>query len=118
MPALLQLPRLDNRRIPATFPAMASPLTAARIKQALTRLPGWNQSGDALEKTFQFPDFSTALGFIVRVGVEAERLNHHPHLTNVWNRVTLRLSTHDAGDRVTTKDVALARAVEKLDANG
>jgi 4a-hydroxytetrahydrobiopterin dehydratase len=93
---------------------MTAPLSSTEIEQALTMLPGWTRSGDALEKTFVFPDFSAALGFIVRVGIEAERLNHHPHLTNVWNRVTLRLNTHDAGNQITARDLALARAVEKL----
>lgn len=93
---------------------MSAPLTTREIEEALRSLPGWKSAGDALEKVFEFADFSTALGFIVRVGVEAERIDHHPHLTNVWNKVTLRLNTHDAGDRVTENDVKLARAVEKL----
>lgn len=93
---------------------MPSPLSAAKRVVALRTLPGWRAVDSALEKSFAFSDFSAALGFIVRVGLEAERLNHHPHLTNVWNRVTLRLNTHDAGDKITARDVALARAVEKL----
>jgi len=99
---------------------MNAPLTAAEIDDALRGLSGWTRasSGEALEKTFVFADFSAALGFIVRVGIEAERLNHHPHLTNVWNRVTLRLNTHDAGNTITARDVALAQAVEKLVSRG
>jgi len=97
---------------------MSAPLSTNELAAALRDLPGWSTAGDALEKTFTFGDFSEALGFIVRLGVEAERLNHHPHLTNVWNRVTLRLNTHDAGNKVTARDVALARAVEKLLAPG
>jgi 4a-hydroxytetrahydrobiopterin dehydratase len=93
---------------------MSAPLAVTEIDQALATLAGWSRVGDALEKVFAFPDFSAALGFIVRVGIEAERLNHHPHLTNVWNRVTLRLNTHDAGDKITQRDIALAKAVEKL----
>lgn len=93
---------------------MSAPLAAKKIHETLRRLPDWAFTRDALEKTFKFADFSAALGFIVRVGLEAEKLNHHPHLTNVWNNVTLRLNTHDAGDRVTARDVALARAIEKL----
>jgi 4a-hydroxytetrahydrobiopterin dehydratase len=93
---------------------MPAPLSTPDVEKAVSTLAGWSRSGDAIEKTFTFPDFSAALGFIVRVGVEAERLNHHPNLTNVWNRVTLRLNTHDAGDKVTERDVALAKAVEKL----
>lgn len=93
---------------------MTSSLSAAEITDGLRQLPGWSGTADALEKTFEFADFSAALGFIVRVGIEAERINHHPHLTNVWNRVTLRLNTHDAGNKVTRHDLTLALAVEKL----
>ena len=93
---------------------MSTPLSSTEIEHALSTLPDWRQAGDALEKSFVFADFSAALAFIVRVGIEAERMNHHPHLTNVWNRVTLRLNTHDAGNRVTARDLALARAVEKV----
>ena len=94
--------------------AMSKPLSPADVDQALAELPGWTFANDSLEKTFKLADFSEALGFIVRLGVEAERLNHHPLLTNVWNRVTLRLNTHDAGNKVTERDVALARAVERV----
>lgn len=93
---------------------MAATLSKGELDEVLGSLPGWTAKDDALEKTFTFADFSAALGFIVRVGVEAERINHHPHLTNVWNRVTLRLNTHDAGNKITERDVKLARAVEGL----
>lgn len=90
------------------------PLDPAGIAEALRSLPGWEFRDDALERGFEFSDFSTALAFIVRVGLEAERLNHHPELSNTYSRVTLRLNTHDAGGRVTRRDVDLARAVQKL----
>lgn len=93
---------------------MATALTPAEISDALADLPEWKFAADALERTFAFEDFSEALGFMVRLGIEAERLNHHPHLTNVWNRVTVRLNTHDAGNRVTSLDVDLARAINGL----
>ncbi len=93
---------------------MSTPLTAEAIEDALRGLPAWRLSGDALERTFVFADFSEALAFIVRVGVEAERLGHHPEIRNVWSRVSLRLTTHDAGDRVTALDVGLARAIDGL----
>ena len=59
-------------------------------------------------------DFSEALSFLVKVGIEAEKLNHHPEIHNIYNKVTLKLCTHDAGNRVTEKDIVLARAIEKL----
>ena len=88
---------------------MPVPLTPGEIQQALTRLPGWVLERDALAKTFQFDSFRAALAFMVRAGFEAEELNHHPEWTNVYNRVSVRLNTHDAGDRVTAKDVELAQ---------
>lgn len=90
------------------------PLTDDRIRAALTDLPGWSHEDDALAKTFTFDDFRAALAFIVRVGFEAEQRGHHPNLTNVYNRVEIALTTHDAGDRVTEKDVDLARAIEAI----
>lgn len=93
---------------------MNAALAETEIKAALGRLPGWEQVEQALEKTFVFADFSAALGFIVRVGLAAESMNHHPHIDNVWNRVTLRLNTHDAGHRITAFDVRLAEAIEGL----
>jgi len=93
---------------------MSAALTKEAISEALLRLPGWKLAGESLEKTFVMHDFSEALGFIVRIGVEAERINHHPEINNVWSRVTLRLSTHDAGSKVTQRDVRLAEAIEKV----
>lgn len=93
---------------------MPVPLSAAKIKQALARLPGWVLERDALAKTFKFDSFRAALAFMVQAGFEAEELNHHPEWTNVYNRVSVRLNTHDAGDRVTAKDVALAKRFERL----
>ncbi len=88
-------------------------LSTAVITTALKNLDHWSLEGNALEKKFQFPDFTTALGFIVRVGVQAEKINHHPELFNVYNKVTLRLSTHDAGG-LTQKDVDLAHLIDEL----
>ncbi len=93
---------------------MAVPLSADEIRQALAGLPGWILERDALAKTFQFDSFRGALAFMVRAGFEAEELNHHPEWTNVYHRVSVRLNTHDAGARVTAKDVALAQRFERL----
>lgn len=72
---------------------------------------GWLRVGDSLTKTFLFETFRDALAFIVRVGFEAEGMDHHPALYNVYNRVELTLCTHDAGSKITDKDIALARAI-------
>jgi 4a-hydroxytetrahydrobiopterin dehydratase len=90
---------------------MAAPLTSDQIEQALAGLPGWKHEDDLLVRQFKFASFKEALGFIVRLGLEAEAVNHHPDLHNVYNRVTLRLNTHDAGGKVTQKDIDLAAAI-------
>ncbi len=90
------------------------PLPKTKIAAALESLPGWEFKRDALAKEFTFGSFKEALSFMVRVGFEAEAMNHHPDWTNVYNRVALRLNTHDAGGKVTTKDVELARKIESL----
>jgi 4a-hydroxytetrahydrobiopterin dehydratase len=76
---------------------------------------GWTKSADgsALEKSFRFADFSEAFAFLTRVAMHAEKVNHHPEFTSVWNRVDFRLTTHDAGG-VTERDVELARTIGKL----
>ena len=90
------------------------PLGDSEIATALAGLPGWSREGDALAKTFKFGGFREALSFMVRVGFEAEAMDHHPDWTNVYNRVIIRLNTHDAGGKVTAKDVALAEKIQAL----
>lgn len=77
--------------------------------------PGWNfeEGGKALLRTFEFEDFSEAFAFLTRVALHAEKVDHHPEFTNVWNRVDFRLTSHDAGG-VTERDVALAKAIDAL----
>lgn len=90
------------------------PMTDDAVRSALADLPGWSHTDGAISKTFVFTDFREAIGFVVRVAFDAEALNHHPELSNVYNRVTVRLTTHDAGNQVTPMDVALASAIEKF----
>lgn len=90
------------------------PLTAAEIDAALTALGGWKLDRDALAKEFKFGSFKEAMSFMVRVGFEAEAMDHHPDWTNVYNRVAIRLNTHDAGGKVTAKDVDLAKKIESV----
>ena len=91
---------------------MAERLSHEARRQALAELPGWTEVGgrEAITRTFQFADFSEAFGFMTRVALAAERMNHHPEWSNVWNRVTITLATHDAGG-VTQLDVDLAEAI-------
>ncbi|AWG20134.1 4a-hydroxytetrahydrobiopterin dehydratase [Flavobacterium faecale] len=79
----------------------------------LANLHNWMYSNNGIEKEFGFKNFTQALGFIVQVGILAEKVNHHPELFNVYKRVVIRLSTHDAGG-VTDKDFDLATAIEEL----
>lgn len=93
---------------------MSKPLTPEEIRDACARLPGWNFERDALAKKLKFGSFREALSFMTRVAFEAEELNHHPEWTNVYNTVDIRLNTHDAGGKVTAKDVELATRIQKL----
>ena len=83
---------------------------------ALARSPGWklaDEKREAIHRTFRFADFNTAFGFMTRVAIRAEQLDHHPEWFNVYNRVEVLLTTHDAGG-VTDKDVALARFIDSI----
>lgn len=93
---------------------MPIPLPPDRICHALASLPGWRHEHDALVRDLVFPSFRDALAFMVRAGFEAEALDHHPEWTNCYNRLSIRLSTHDAGGRVTDRDVELAGRLHRL----
>lgn len=90
-----------------------SALNDDQIRQALRDLEGWEYDGQALTKTYRFSSFLDAVAFIDRLAPRAEEADHHPELTNVYNRVDVRLRTHDA-DAVTQKDVDLARQLEEV----
>lgn len=74
----------------------------------------WQETNNTLYRKFSFRDFSEAFAFMTRVALEAEKANHHPLWTNVWNTVEIWLSTHDAGNIVTEKDRALAARIDTL----
>ncbi len=74
----------------------------------------WQQADNKLHRQFKFKDFSEAFAFMTRVALVAEKQNHHPLWTNVWNTVDIWLNTHDAGDIVTDKDHKLAAAIDKI----
>jgi 4a-hydroxytetrahydrobiopterin dehydratase len=80
---------------------------------------GWTieDGGKALMRSFKFADFSEAFGFLTRVALHAEKVDHHPEFTSVWNRVDFRLTSHDAGG-VTTRDLKLAEAINRLSSGG
>jgi 4a-hydroxytetrahydrobiopterin dehydratase len=88
-------------------------LTERERAEALAELPGWtyDEARKGIAKSFKFAGFGAAFAFMTRVALEAEKADHHPEWTNVWNRVDILLSTHSEGG-VTAKDIALAKAVE------
>jgi len=94
---------------------MAQKLSTAERTAALAKLPEWKDvsGGDAIARTFKFKNFSEAFGFMTRAALVAEKLDHHPEWLNVWNRVEVTLSTHDAGG-VTALDIKLAEAMDRL----
>ena len=94
---------------------MAEKLTGSTRKSVLAKLDGWSEveGRDAISKKFAFKDFNEAFGFMARVALIAEKLDHHPEWFNVYNRVEVTLATHDAGG-VTERDVKLAEAMDRL----
>lgn len=94
---------------------MAQRLSGEARSRALGRLHGWSEvkDRDAISKTFVFKDFNEAFGFMTRVALVAEKLDHHPEWFNVYKNVEVTLSTHDAGG-LTERDIVLAEAMDKL----
>lgn len=100
-------------------PTMArNRLDARELDEALQDLTGWSKMGDreAIHKSFRFEDFNAAFGFMTRVALLAEKMDHHPEWFNVYNRVDVTLATHDA-DGITKLDVTMAEAMNRFAAN-
>ena len=89
-------------------------LTEQELATALTTLAGWTVVDGKLHKTYKFPSFARALGWMVSAGVEADKMDHHPEWCNVYNRVTVNLVTHDLDNQISTWDVALAQKFDAL----
>jgi 4a-hydroxytetrahydrobiopterin dehydratase len=88
-------------------------LSPQEIQAALARLPGWSVANDKLHREYSFPDFIHAFGFMATAAIAIEALGHHPEWFNVYNRVTVDLTTHDAAG-ITAKDVDLAARLEEI----
>ncbi len=90
-------------------------LTEAERAEALAGLPGWalRDDGLAISREFKFADFNAAFGFMARVALAAEKADHHPEWSNVYNRVSITLTTHDANG-LSQRDIALARFIDGL----
>ncbi len=91
----------------------AQALNPAEIASLLDQLPGWSLVAGKLHRELSFADFSEAFGFMTRLALSAEALGHHPEWCNVWNRVTIDLTTHDTGG-LSNLDLALAQQVNAL----
>jgi 4a-hydroxytetrahydrobiopterin dehydratase len=91
----------------------AHKLTDAEIKHTLPGLSGWAVKDAKLHREYEFPDFPHAIGFITTAALGIEKMNHHPEWFNVYNKVSIDLSTHDSGG-ITQKDVDLAHLLEKI----
>ena len=88
-------------------------LSKSDIEKEVKELSGWSVKNDKLHKEFQFDNFNQAFGFMTRAAMEIEKMNHHPEWFNVYNRITVELTTHDAGG-ITNNDVNLARILNSL----
>ena len=88
-------------------------LSAAEIEASLKSLSGWSYNEGMIEKSFKFKDFKEAFSMMTRIAFECEQQNHHPNWENVYNTLTIKLNTHDAGG-VTEKDIHLAKTIESI----
>ena len=88
-------------------------LSLTDIDEELKSLPGWSVVNEKLHKEFQFDSFNQAFGFMTRAAMEIEKMNHHPEWFNVYNKITVDLTTHDAGG-ITKNDINLARILNSL----
>lgn len=93
---------------------MSNALSEAEIDARLAALKDWSREGEVLVKTFQFDSYLAGLAFASTVGVIAEGLNHHPDMGIGWRRVTVSFTTHDAGNKLSAKDFAAAKAIDAV----
>ncbi len=93
---------------------MAAAMNDREIEAGLARLNGWARAGDELVKEFGFDNYLAGLAFASSVGVIGEGLNHHPDMEIGWRRVRVAFTTHDAGSKITAKDMAAAEAIDGL----
>ena len=94
--------------------ANAQKLSQSELATALTDLDGWSVEKGKLHREFRFADFTAAFGFMTKVAIEANTMDHHPEFFNVWNKVVIDLVTHEADDSISNLDVELAHTIDKL----
>ena len=93
---------------------MSIALSEEKIKEALVNLPDWTFTNDKIKREYIFRNFVEAVGFIVEIAFVCEKSNHHPELLNVYSRVQIELTTHDAGNKISEKDLDLAKLIEEI----
>jgi len=91
-----------------------TPLTEGQVQYALQELPGWSVEAGKLHREFKFRSFVEAFGFMTKVAIVAQSIDHHPEWFNVYDKVVVDLATHAAGDAITDRDVDLARRINDL----
>ena len=89
-------------------------LSEEKLEEELSKLSGWSIVNDKLHKEFLFENFNQAFGFMVRASMEIEKMNHHPEWFNVYNKITVDLTTHDSGG-ITKNDINLAKILNSLE---
>ncbi len=89
-------------------------LSGQELEKALAGLKGWSVSEGKLTRDFEFADFLDAFAFMTKVAIEAEKMEHHPEWSNVYNRVRIKLVTHDLGNKISTFDAALAGRINEI----
>ena len=104
---------LNHSGDPSVRQIMATPLSTKDIAGLNTSLPHWQVEADRLKRDWQFKDFSEAFAFMTRVALLAETMQHHPNWSNIYNRVSIELTTHDL-DGLSDLDVQLARSIDAL----
>jgi 4a-hydroxytetrahydrobiopterin dehydratase len=110
-----QVAKLELRRLSLCFPQRVANNPKIAPEEMINSLPeNWKNDGNALTRTFLFSSYTEAVAFLVRVAFFAEQEQHHPDVFHSYRKVTLKLTTHDAGSVVTDKDVSLARLINTL----
>lgn len=89
-------------------------LTPEQLAEALATLPAWSVQDGKLTRQFRFRNFARAMGWMMSAAIVIDKLNHHPEWSNVYNRVTVQLTTHDLGNQISSLDVELARKLDEL----
>lgn len=110
---MVELDRYEHEPALSIDRRMAQKLSQEDLSAALDSLPGWSLENDKLRREFRFAGFTEAFGFMTSAAIEAEKMNHHPEWFNVYNRVVVDLTTHDANG-ITELDFELARKMNEL----